>query len=77
MFVIFTLNLIILIVGFLVAGKRRKTQIAADKNETQNIPEQDNLSREDGRVVSGIPKVDRTMRLSYILSFFFFFFCFK
>jgi hypothetical protein len=44
-----------LIVKFLVAGKRRQTKTTAEKNDTSNIPEQDHLSRNDSRVVSGIP----------------------
>jgi hypothetical protein len=44
-----------LVFGSLAAGKRRQAQATADKNDTQNIPEQDSLSRDDGRVISSIP----------------------
>jgi hypothetical protein len=70
MSIILTLNLI---VSFLATGKRRKTQSVADKNETQNFPEQVILSREDRGVVSSIPNIgwDNEVVAFSVTSFFF------
>jgi hypothetical protein len=67
------LNPIILFIVFLVAGKRSNTQINAEKNETQNLPEPNNFISADGRAVSGLPNSDCNYEVVlYYFPFFYF-----